>query len=516
MKNFLPQSLLPQSLFARLVGALLGVIVVTLLLIVILILRERRELALWGSGAWSSATTIADMSAKLAALDPEARSAELEKYRLQARPVQEILRHRPPPARKDIAAIEKAFAERVRGELGPGYTVSIAGSERRARNVIRLMGGEMFEFHTAGPPEAGVRGEIEGPPGFGPGAPELGPEIGFAAMVPAGPPRGAGPLRLDGPMSARVFDVTVGLPDGRQLTFRAPAPLPGPPLPRQIFLDLGLLTGILAIVLFFMTRNITRPLSELVRAADAMGRGENLPPLKERGARELRAATRAFNAMQDRLHRYLDSRTRVLAAMSHDLRTPLTRLRLRAEAIDDTPTRERFVSDVDEMTQMVNGALNLFKGLTDTESYAPVMVDELLAAMQSEYAELGESVSVEGRSNGPITAKPTALKRCLSNLLHNAVKYGGRAIVRITDGTALVISISDEGDGIPAEALELVFEPFYRLESSRSRDTGGTGLGLSIARDIAQAHGGSIVLKNLPGRGLEALLTLPRSTDHAA
>ena len=492
------KSLLPQSLFARLIGALLAVIVITLVAIVALIMRERRDLALWGSGAWSSATTIAEASQKLASLDPQERPAELEKYRTQPRRVQDFPRRRLPALRKEIAEIERAFAKRVQKQLGTGYTVSIAPSQRRTRDIIRIVDVEASE------PRVG-----EGQP------PDADPPPDLPRNVPPGfEPGQLGPQRF---VLARFFDVTVKLPDGDEVVFRTPAPQPGPPLPRQIFLELGLLTAVLAFVLFFMTRTITRPLSDLARAADAVGRGENLPPLKETGARELRDATRAFNAMQDRLQRYLDSRTRVLAAMSHDLRTPLTRLRLRAESIEDAALRERFASDVEEMTQMVNGALNLFKGLTDTESYAPVVIDDLLAALQKEYAELGESIVIEGHSNGPLQAKPMAVKRCLSNLLHNAVKYGERAHVKITDGAELVVSIRDEGEGIPAEVLEQVFEPFYRVESSRSRDAGGgTGLGLSIARDIAQAHGGSIVLNNLPGRGLEATLRLPRGVAHSA
>lgn len=475
--------LLPRSLFGRLMGALVAVLAVTLLLIVVLILRERRELALWGSGAWSAASTIAETSARLAALDEAGRRAELASYR--TRRLEEFSRRRPPPQRKDLAAVEKAFAEKVQRELGAGYSVAIDRATRRSRNVIRVIGSEVFDAGE------GARGFDE--PGGSP------PPI--ATDSPPPKPQG---------FAARVFDVTVTLPDGDKLVFRAPAPQPGPPLPRQIFLELGLLTLILGCVLYFMTRTITRPLSDLARAADAVGRGENVAPLKEQGARELRDATRAFNAMQDRLHRYLDSRTRVLAAMSHDLRTPLTRLRLRAETIDDDTLRERFVGDIDEMTQMVNGALNLFKGLTDSETSAPVNVDELLQALQAEYAELGETFSIEGRSNGPLDAKPSALKRCLSNLLHNAIKYGERAHVRISDGAALTITVWDEGEGIPEADLERVFEPFYRVESSRGRDTGGTGLGLSIARDIVQAHGGSIALCNLPGKGLEATITLPR------
>lgn len=492
------RNLLPQSLFARLIGALLAVMVITLVAIVVLIMRERRDLALWGSGAWSSATTIAEASEKLASLDPQDRRAELEKYRTQPRRMQDFPRRRPPALRKEIAEIERAFATRVQKQLGTQYSVSITPAQRGVRNFVRVMDVEAAESRDEGPPPGAIPpSELlrTAPPGFDPG--RLGPGQRFVL--------------------ARFFDVTVKLPDGDEVVFRTLAPQPGPPLPRQIFVELGVLTVVLAFVLLFMTRTITRPLSDLARAADAVGRGENLPPLKETGARELRDATRAFNAMQDRLKRYLDSRTRVLAAMSHDLRTPLTRLRLRAESVEDAALRERFVSDVEEMTQMVNGALNLFKGLTDTESYTSVAIDELLVALQKEYAELGQSITIEGRSNGPLQAKPMAMKRCLTNLLHNAIKYGERAHVKITDGAALIVSIRDEGEGIPTEMLEQVFEPFYRVESSRSRDAGGgAGLGLSIARDIAQAHGGSIVLKNLPGRGLEATLMLPRDIAHSS
>jgi signal transduction histidine kinase len=462
---------LPQSLFARLLGALLAVIGITLLVIVVLIVRERNDLVLLGSGAWGAASAIADTSTDLAAMNPEARSTALQKFRNDPVVVDDERPRRPPQRRQDIEAIERAFVERVRRQLGNDYRVSIAPAEHRSPSVVRVVSA--WRLDSRGPGAHGDRGH-SGPPG-------------------------------------RLFDVTVSLPDGQAIVFRAPAPQPGPPLPREIFIQLAVLTAVLAIVLYLMARTITRPLSALAKAADAVGRGAEHPPLEERGARELRDATRAFNSMQDRLRRYLDSRTRVLAAMSHDLRTPLTRLRLRAEAIEDPEMRERFAADLDEMNQMVSGALNLFKGLTDTESTMPLLIDDVLKALQAEYRELGEHFEIEGQSNGPVLAKPNALKRCLSNLLHNAVKYGTSARVSIEDGRELVIRIRDEGPGIPAEALEQVFEPFYRVESSRSRDTGGTGLGLSIARDIAQAHGGSIVLRNLPERGLEAVLTLPRA-----
>jgi signal transduction histidine kinase len=308
----------------------------------------------------------------------------------------------------------------------------------------------------------------------------------------------------------RVFDVAVDLPDGERITFRTTAPQPGPPLPRQIFLQLAALTLVLAGVLYVMTRSITRPLSALAVAADQIGRGAPVLPLAERGASEVRDATRAFNTMQDRLRRYLDSRTRVLAAMSHDLRTPLTRLRLRAESIDDDELRERVTAELDDMTEMVRGALSMFRDLNDTEATIPVDINELLSTLREEFAELDAIVTITGRADRPILAKPHALKRCLTNLLRNAVDYGIRAHVAVCDDPVLTIRIRDEGPGIPVESLEQVFEPFYRIESSRNRDTGGTGLGLSIARDIAQAHGGTIHLTNLPDRGLEVVLKLPR------
>jgi signal transduction histidine kinase len=267
----------------------------------------------------------------------------------------------------------------------------------------------------------------------------------------------------------------------------------------------------LGIVLYAMTRTITRPLAALATAADAVGRGTAIQPLKERGARELKRATRAFNAMQERLNRYLDSRTRVLAAMSHDLRTPITRLRLRVESIEDEALRTRCVEDLDEMTRMVRGALSIFRGLNDEEPTVPVDIDALLEELQRRYAEVSASVAIEGRAAAPFPGKPLALKRCLGNLVDNALQYGEHATIAVTSSAdELTIRVLDDGPGIPPAELERVFEPFYRLESSRNRATGGTGLGLSIARDVAQAHGGSLSLSNRSSGGLEARLVLPR------
>ena len=160
---------------------------------------------------------------------------------------------------------------------------------------------------------------------------------------------------------------------------------------------------------------------------------------------------------------------------------------------------------------MVHGALALFRGLDDNEAFTAIDINEMLATLQSEFAEMSAQVTIHGHATRCILGKPQALRRCLTNLIANAVKFGSQATVVVEDGAALVIRIRDDGPGIPEDQLERVFEPFYRLESSRNRDTGGSGLGLSIARDLIQAHGGSLILQNLPVRGLEAIVTLPRA-----
>jgi len=322
------------------------------------------------------------------------------------------------------------------------------------------------------------------------------------------------PSPFFGPATQRPtesYDVTVRLPDSSTLVYRVTRVSPGTPLPPTLMLNLILLVAVLVIALYVVARGITLPLSRLALAADNLGRSILQPKLAEEGARELRHAARAFNTMQDRLHRYLDSRTRVLAAMSHDLKTPLTRLRLQVETqIDDPALQARFGRELDEMEHMVHGALALFRNLNDDEALEPVDVNLLLETVCGEFTEMSKDVTLAGRASGPLSGKPQALKRCITNLVANAVKFATRAHVLVRDGAQLEISICDDGPGIPPEELEKVFEPFYRLESSRNRDTGGTGLGLSIARDVAQAHGGSLVLRNRPEGGLEARLTLPR------
>jgi signal transduction histidine kinase len=485
--------LVPESLFGRLLTALLVAIGVTLLIIVLLLLRERRDSLFFNSDAAAVVDAIDTTAEQLAALRPAERSEEIARLRreppaVERRPVPRPAR----PAAADTAEGIRVLRSRLERALGSSYAVDVRPAAPGPGDVIRLGPERRFERPS---PE----GESGAPP-----EPRFGGPRGEGRRGPDGSPGRPGSFGL------RQVDVAVTLPDGGVVTFRTEAPRPAPGLPTPLLLELGLITVVLAAVLYAMTRTITRPLSKLANAAEAVGRGARQAPLRETGARELRNATRAFNAMQERLQRYLDSRTHVLAAMSHDLRTPLTRLKLRAETLDDPALRDRFNADLDEMGRMVTGALNLFKGVDDDEPLALVQIDALLGELQSELKEVGTQFTISGTA-APLTARRMGLKRCLTNLVSNAAKYGRNAAVVIEDAPSeLVIRVRDDGPGIPADQLERVFEPFFRLESSRNADTGGVGLGLSIARDIAQSHGGSLVLENRSPQGLEAILRLPR------
>jgi len=311
--------------------------------------------------------------------------------------------------------------------------------------------------------------------------------------------------------NARLYDVRVGFKDGSSSTIRLQQVDRDLPLPTVWFIYPLVFISALILGALLVARGITVPLSQMAKAADALGRGLRQPTLPEKGPRELRLAARAFNSMQDRLHRYLDSRTRVLAAMSHDLSTPITRLLLRTEDLGDHMLREKFTTDLQEMQEMVQGALDMLKGLGTGESLRPVDVNALLLALQSDYAEMGFEVEVSGSIQKPLVAQPIGLRRLLSNLLDNARKYAGSARLDVSEvGPEVIFRVTDSGPGIPSEKLEQVMEPYFRLDASRNRDTGGTGLGLSIARDIAQAHGGQLRLLNVAGGGLQAVVTIPR------
>ena len=249
----------------------------------------------------------------------------------------------------------------------------------------------------------------------------------------------------------------------------------------------------------------------LANAAGRLGRGEAVQDLPEAGPVETRETVRAFNLMRARLDRYVRDRTAMLAAVSHDLRTPITNLRLHAEFVEDAATRSKILAALEEMQHMTEDALAFIREDIRREETRTVNLHALLDSVAGDLGELGHDIAVADTERIVVACRPASLRRALRNLLENAAAYGGRAAAYIErTGEEICIVIEDEGPGIPEAELERVFEPFVRLETSRSRDTGGSGLGLAIARGIVRGHGGDIGLENRAEGGLRATVALPR------
>jgi len=311
-----------------------------------------------------------------------------------------------------------------------------------------------------------------------------------------------------------TFALTAGL-----IGFPPPPPPPhwpprgiGGPPPHFGRLWITLLVQFLAlsVAAWFGARMLARPMQRLTRAAEKLGENLNTPPIEEQGPAEARLAARVFNQMQDRIRLQLQEKGRFLASVSHDLRTPLTRLKLRVERLPEIDDKAKLRDDISEMAAMLNATLDYLRGEALGESWQLLDLRALVYSMVEDMQENGGDVSVEGDAK-PLPAQPTALRRCLSNLAENALRYGEKARISLHDEADLaVIEVRDHGPGIPEDQLGAVFEPFFRLESSRSKATGGIGLGLSIAREIARRHGGELSLRNAEGGGLIARLTLSR------
>jgi len=266
----------------------------------------------------------------------------------------------------------------------------------------------------------------------------------------------------------------------------------------------------LGVLAYLVTRMVTRPLRLLAWAATGLGNNIDRPALIESGPAEVREAASAFNLMQARLRSFIRERTQMLAAITHDLQTPLTRLRLRLEKVQDSELRGRLTGDLSSMQEMVRDGLELARSLDSGEAVQRMDFDSLLNSLCDDAVEAGQDVSLEGETGASVTAQPGAIRRCLTNLIDNAVKYGGYARLSARRGESpVIVRVRDGGPGIPESQLGAVFAPFFRLESSRSRETGGTGIGLTIARNIAEKHGGALYLRNHPQGGLEAVLELP-------
>lgn len=267
-----------------------------------------------------------------------------------------------------------------------------------------------------------------------------------------------------------------------------------------------------AVVSTIATRQISRPIKRFADAVRRAGTTPQSPPIARNGPQELREVIAAFNEMQTQIQEFVAYRTAMLAAISHDLRTPLTRIRLRGEFIDSETQRTRLFRDVDDMQAMIDGALLFFRGDGDEETARAFDLSGILQSIADDYADQGVEVSYAGPSHIVHKGRPIALKRAFTNLIENAVKYATPPRIELAcRDDALTVTIRDHGPGIPPDVLDRVFRPFYRLDKSRNRETGGIGLGLTAAQATIRGHGGDILLRNHPDGGLEAIVTLPRA-----
>ena len=264
------------------------------------------------------------------------------------------------------------------------------------------------------------------------------------------------------------------------------------------------------IVAILFMRNQIRPIKRLAIAADRFGKGREVPFFKLEGAREVRQASRAFLGMRERINRQIQQRTAMLAGVSHDLRTPLTRMKLQAEMLGDNDDAKALRSDIDDMERMIDGYLQFARGEGD-EVMERVDVMEILRRLEGNYTRNGLDISVESKSDShELFLRPIAFERCMTNIISNAQKHATKVIVKVkSDDDNIFIFVDDDGVGIDEDHYEDVFKPFFREDKSRNTKTGGVGLGLPIAKDIVLAHGGDIALDRSPQKGLRVMISLP-------
>lgn len=309
--------------------------------------------------------------------------------------------------------------------------------------------------------------------------------------------------------SGAIVDITLPVVRGTQVETTFIRPLP-PVWPMQLVIAtlLAIVTGSAAAA--FVARRVARPLSQLAAAAGEAARGGAAPRVPEIGPEDVRRAAHAFNAMNDQVTRTLESQRQLLSAVGHDLRTPITAMRISAEFIEDAEVRERLQKNLEELQELTEAVLTAARG-AGWEQMRKIDLAALIESICTDLEEIGEPVDWQAHAPAPFTGRPNELRRAVRNLVENAIAYGERAHVRLADSAdAYEIIVEDDGPGIPQTDRERVFEPFVRLEASRSEETGGSGLGLTLVKAIAQGHGGSIVLENRAEGGLRATLRLPR------
>jgi signal transduction histidine kinase len=359
-----------------------------------------------------------------------------------------------------------------------------------------------------GPPSYGIRGiprsERERDRNWNDGVSNVRP----------GPGPGPGPGTRNGPFDSREgrFEpgicrlVSLTLTDGKPLRLAVETTRFRPPPSR--WLDPAFLilfgTGIVLLAWFAAFR-ASAPLRRLAQASTQLGQDLHRQPLAMKGPTEVRQAVAAFNSMQARLQGHFAERTQMLAAITHDLQTPLTRLRLRLERVEDPELRERLVADMQAMRALIDEGLELARSAETPEAAVMLDLDSVLEALVEDAADTGLDAQFAGGCGVVMPLRPLATRRVFANLIDNALMHGGSVTVRsVREGEAIRVLVRDRGPGIPEDLLERAFDPFFRADSSRSRETGGTGLGLTIARMLAAKIGATLTLRNHPEGGLEA------------
>ncbi len=312
------------------------------------------------------------------------------------------------------------------------------------------------------------------------------------------------------PIAAARY-MALPLADASWLVFTVDKSMLGPPEPVRVGLRIAILAISIVAVCLWSSRLFAAPIGSFALAAERFGTDPQAREMTEQGPREIRAAIRAFNAMQKRIQKFVEDRTQMIAAISHDLRTPLTRLRLRSEFVDDTEAQQKMRADLDEMEAMIESTLAFVRDDMAEEAWTSFDLPVLVHSLVDDISDTGRPVSFTGPRHGGFTGRPLALRRAVGNLIENAIVYGKRAVVELEQRESeWLIRVIDDGPGIPVEFREAAFAPFFRVEASRNRNTGGTGLGLSIARSIVRAHGGDISFKDRSGRGFQVEVSLPR------
>ncbi|MEJ1160595.1 ATP-binding protein [Prosthecomicrobium sp. N25] len=473
-----PQRLWPRGLAGRLV---------LLLTVALAAAQAAFALAMWGQ----QDVLVAELARGQALRETVALARLLRRY---------------PPA--DGEALAEAFGSRqscarlTSGPAPPGEPMSAAESE-----LARTLGA-MLHGVGAGDPQVSIEpvGASRNPcEGLGPVRRRPpGDEASGAARPPAEPPGVPGRARV----AAVALSVPLG--DGRGLTVRTTVDVPAR-WTWATFLSFVLSSLAVAGVVVVAVAVQTRSLRTLADASDRLGRGEAVAPLDPRGPREVQAAIEAFNTMQARLGQFLQDRLRLLAGISHDLRTPLTTLRLKAEFVEDEAVRDDLVKTIEELAAICEATLAFTRAEAAAEETQTIDMASLLAEVVEPFRLAGAPVSLDAPGPAPLACRPVALRRALRNLVDNALRYGKTARIRLErapDG-AVSVTVEDDGPGLPEDRIEDAFQPFVRLDASRNPETGGIGLGLAIARSIVRAHGGSLTLANRPAGGLAAVVRLP-------